>query len=97
MRLPFNSRERRLVAPDAVGIDGGEHHGGDGTIWSGGALRGDTVFVFLDEYLGLSTELESAYPGAQKVGEYIQNGETVYLAYLVPFHVSGDMSVPSAP
>ena len=97
VRLPFNSRERRLVAPDAVGIDGGEHHGGDGTIWSGGALRGDTVFVFLDEYLGLSTELESAYPGARKVGEYIQNGETVYLAYLVPFHVSGDMNVPSAP
>ena len=94
MRLPFNSRERRLVAPDAVGIDGGEQHGGDGTIWSGGALKGDTVFVFLDEYLGLSTELESAYPSARRVGEYTQDGETAYLAYLIPFHASGDRSAP---
>ncbi len=97
VRLPFDSRERRLVAPDAVGIDGGEQHGGDGTIWSGGALRGDTVFVFLDEYLILSAELEAAYPSARRVGEYIQDGETAYLAYLIPFHASGDGSVPSAP
>lgn len=97
VRLPFNSRERRLVAPDAVGIDGGEHHGGDGTIWSGGALRGDTVFVFLDEYLGLGSELEAAYPSARKVSEHVRDNETVYVAYLIQPHAPGDTRVPSAP
>ncbi|MCY4653678.1 MAG: glycosyltransferase family 39 protein [Dehalococcoidia bacterium] len=97
VRLPFNSRERRLVAPDAVGIDGGEHHGGDGTIWSGGPLGGNTVFVFLDEYLTLAAELEAAYPGARQVAEHIKDNETVYLAYLIPFPASGDGIVPRAP
>lgn len=84
-RVPFNSRERRLVAPDAIGIDGGQHHGGDGTIWSGGPLRGSTVFLFIDEYLPLATELEAAWPGVQKVAEYTKDDETVYLAYLIPY------------
>lgn len=97
VRLPFHSKERLLIAPEAAGVDGGEHHGGDGTIWSGGPIRSDTVFVFLDEYLNLSTELESAYPSARKVGEYIQDGETAYLAYLIPYHGSGDRSAPRAP
>ena len=97
VRLPFHSKERLLIAPEAAGVDGGEHHGGDGTIWSGGPIRSDTVFVFLDEYLNLSTELESAYPSARKVGEYIQDGETAYLAYLIPYHGSGDRGAPRAP
>ena len=97
VRLPFDSRERRLVAPDAVGIDGAEQHGGDGTIRSGGALRGDTVFVFLDEYLYLGAELEAAYPSARKVAQHIQDNETTYLAYLIQLHATGDASVPGAP
>ena len=96
-RVPFNSRERRLVAPDAIGIDGGQHHGGDGTIWSGGPLRGSTVFLFIDEYLSLATELEAALPGVQKVAEHIRDGETVYLAYLIPYPDIGDTSTTHPP
>ncbi len=96
-RVPFNSRERRFIAPDAVGIDGGEHHGGDGTIWSGGPLTGSTVFIFIDEYLALATELEAVWPEVQKVEEYTKDDKTVYLAYLIPFPDIGDRSVPRAP
>ena len=99
VRVPFDSRLRRFFAPDAVGIDGGEYHehGGDGTIWSGGALRGSTVFVFIDEYLPLAGELEAAWPGVQKVAEHIRDGKTVYLAYLIPYPDIGDTSVTRPP
>ena len=83
-RFAFNSSIRRIIAPDAVGKDESTQFGGDGTLTSGGAMTEDTIFVFLDQYLPLAEQMQAAYPRASKIAERIDDGRTVYVAYLVP-------------
>ena len=46
----------------------------------------DTVFVFIDEHLPLAAALEAEYPDAVEIREGVEQGRTLYVAYLVPAH-----------
>ena len=80
----FGSDARRFALPEYQGTDGAQNFGGDGTLFSGGALTKDTVFVFMGVYLELAPELESVFPSAQKIGELIEDDRTIFTAYLIP-------------
>lgn len=80
----FDSSMRRFLLPDAVGIDGGREHGGDGAIPPAGSISSDTVFVFMDEYLPLAVALRVDNPSAVMLGEGVEDGRLVFVAFLVP-------------
>ncbi len=84
VRQPFDSGIRRFVLPGARGGDGAEEYGGDGVLPPADEISEDTIFVLLDKYLPLAQALEAQYAGAVKVGEGVEGGRTLYVAYLVP-------------
>ncbi len=89
VRQRFDSSIRRFVLPNARGTDGSPVFGGDGAVPPRHEIGEDTVFVFLDEYLPLTAALEEEYPEAVKIGERVEQGRTLYVAYLVPAHPTG--------
>ena len=96
VRQPFDSSIRRFELPEARGGDGAEEYGGGGTVPSPGDLQENTIFVFLDKYLPLASELERSHPGAIKIGEASENGTLLFVAYLLPgsSSLSGENKTP---
>ena len=85
LRYDWDFSVRRFLLPGAAGSSGSVEWGGDGTAHSGGPVARDTMFVLMDEYLGLMGALEAAHPGGRLVWEERDgDGGTVFLAYFVP-------------
>ncbi len=70
-------------APSIQGIDGSEEFGGDGTIFSGGAVEQPTVFMLLGGYLHLIDDLKAMYPDGQEHLETDANGQPLFIAYTI--------------
>ena len=82
-RWPVDHVTMRYLLPGLQGIDGDEQLDGD-ALTSGEAVTGDTIFLFLDQYLPLAEQMQVSYPRASKIAERIDEGRLVYVAYLVP-------------
>ena len=80
----FDSSMRRFLLPDAVGTDGGREYGGEGVIPPPESIGSDTVFVFMDDYLPLAGVLQVENPAAVKLGEGVEDGQLVFVAFVVP-------------
>ena len=84
VRQPFENSLRRFVLPGTSGSDGAEEYELDHGLPSQSDLTEDTIFLLLDEYLPLAVELQARFPSAVKIGEQVEDGRTIYSAYLVP-------------
>ena len=73
----------RWFAPLVQGIDGSEEFGGDGTIFSGGAVEQPTVFMLLGGYLHLLDDLRATYPDGQEHLETDADGQPLFIAYTI--------------
>ena len=89
VRQHFDGSIRRFMLPGLRGGDGGEPFGGDGAIPPREEIAEATIFMLLDEYLPLAESLEAEYPEAVRIGEGVEGGRTLYVAYLVPGAVPG--------
>ena len=86
IRQPFESSLRRFVLPDTRAIDGVEEYLRDGELPYPEDITEDTVFLLMDEFLPLADSLEGRYPGAVKLREQSESGQTLFVAYVVPAH-----------
>ena len=84
VRQPFDSSIRRFELPHARGGDGAVEYGGNGAIPLLGDLQEDTVFVLLDKYLPLASDLEVRHPRAVRLGSEEEEGRMLFVAYFVP-------------
>ena len=73
----------RWFAPLAQGVDGSEEFGGDGTIFSSGAVEEPTVFMLLGGYQHLIHDLKATYPDGLERLEAGPDGRTLFIAYTI--------------
>ena len=80
-RTSFNDNIRMFLLPQLDARAESTQFGGDGTIDPD--LDEDTVFVLLDDYLGLVPELKRAHPNGRLVSQYSEEGNVLWTAYVV--------------
>ena len=73
----------RWLAPSTQGIDGSREFGGDGTIFSSGAVEEPTVFMLLGGYLDLIDGLKATYPSGREHLETNSDGQPLFIAYTI--------------
>lgn len=82
-RIQMNGREQRYFSPGITGLNASPHVGGDGTLLSAGPVTRDTAFILLDDYLHLAMKIENTWPDSRRFSESTDNGDLVYIAYLI--------------
>ena len=83
-RQSFDGSLRRFLLPGERGSDGAEEHGGSGELPPAEEITEVTLLVLLDRYLPLAEQVEGKYRNALMLTEKRGEGESLYVAYVVP-------------
>lgn len=83
-RHSYDGSIRRFLLPGVNGSDGSVEHDGDGAFPVFQDVAQDTVVVLMDEYLASADRLEAEFPDAVLLGEAVEGGRQLFVAFLVP-------------